>query len=140
MEVGKTMETLASTLKSSGIEVADYRDSTEPDTAHSQVRDRVWERAYYFFNLHREEFLSRYYQRSNVESIFGAIKAKLGPSLRSKTATAMVNETLVKILAYNITVLISAMYEFGINPEFFSDSPVVEGEVVLNTQSVMAIA
>ena len=103
-------------------------------------RDRVWERAYHFFNLHRDEFLSRYHQRSNVESTFGAIKAKLGSSLRSKTPTAMVNETLCKILAYNVTVLIHAMYEFGIHPEFFSDSPVVEGEVKLNTQSVMAIA
>ena len=105
-----------------------------------QKRDRVWERALHFFNLYRDEFLSRYHQRSNVESTFGAIKAKMGASLRSKMPTAMVNETLCKILAYNITVLIHAMYEFGINPEFFSDSPVVEGEVKLNTQSVMAIA
>ena len=105
-----------------------------------QKRDRVWERAFYFFNLHREDFLSRYHQRSNVESIFGAIKAKLGPSLRSKTPTAMINETLCKILAYNITVLIHAMYEFNIIPEFFSDSPVVEGEVKLNTQSAMVLA
>ena len=103
-------------------------------------RDRVWERAFHFFNLHREDFLSRYHQRSNVESTFGAIKAKLGPSLRSKTPVAMINETLCKILAYNITVLIHAMYEFGIHPEFFSDSPVVEGEVKLNTQSAMAFA
>ena len=102
-------------------------------------RDRVWERAYHFFNLYRSEFLERYHLRSNVESTFGAIKAKMGASLRSKTPTAMVNETLCKILAYNITVLIHAMYEFNINPEFFSDSPVVEGEVKLNTQSVMAI-
>ena len=57
-------------------------------------RDRVWERAYHYFNLHRDEFQSRYHQRSNVESTFGAIKAKLGPSLRSKTSAAMINETL----------------------------------------------
>ena len=73
---------------------------------------------YYFFNLHREDFLSRYHMRSNVESTFGAIKATMGPSLRSKTPTAMVNDTLCKILAYNITVLIHAMYESSISPSF----------------------
>ena len=103
-------------------------------------RDRVWERAYHFFNLHRDEFLSRYHLRSNVESTFGAIKAKLGSSLRSKTPTAMINETLCKILAYNITVLISAMYEFCVHPEFFDAPTVVEGEVKLNTQSAMVFA
>ena len=92
-----------------------------------QKRDRVWERAYYFFHLHRDEFLSRYHQRSNVESTFGAIKAKMGPSLRSKTPTAMINETLCKILAYNITVLIHAMYEFGIHPAFLDAEPMDRG-------------
>ena len=90
-------------------------------------RDRVWERAFYFFNLHRDEFLSRYHQRSNVESTFGAIKAKLGPSLRSKTPTAMINETFCKILCYNITVLIHAMYEFGVHPSFLDAEPMDRG-------------
>ena len=102
-------------------------------------RDRVWERAFHFFNLHRDEFLDLYHKRSNVESTIGAIKAKMGASLRSKTPTAMVNETLCKILAYNITVLIAAMYEYGISPEFFASEPVEEAPA-LNTQSVMALA
>ena len=116
-----------------------FKTNSVPFTPNHK-RDRVWERAFHFFNLHRDEFLSRYHQRSNVESTFGAIKAKMGASVRSKAPTAMINESLCKILAYNITVLIAAMYEFGINPEFFSDSPVVEAEVKLNTQSVMVIA
>ena len=47
-----------------------------------------------------------------------------GPSLRSKSPTAMINETLCKILAYNITVLIHAMYEFGIHPAFLDAEPI----------------
>ena len=50
------------------------------------------------------------------------------------------NETLTKILCHNIVVLIAAMYEFGINPEFFAPPTVVEGEVMLNTQSEMVLA
>ena len=125
-----------------GVGAKGYIPFKTNSVAHSpkRKRDRVWERAFHFFNLHRDEFLSRYHQRSNVESTFGAIKAKMGASLRSKMPTAMINETLCKILAYNITVLIHSMYEFGINPEFFSDSPVVEGEIRLNAQSAMVLA
>ena len=83
-----------------------------------QKRDRVWERAYYFFNLHRSEFLERYHLRSNVESTFAMIKAKFGASVRGKNPTAQVNETLVKILCHNIVVLIHEMYELGISPSF----------------------
>ncbi len=63
----------------------------------------------------------------------------MAPSQRSKTPTAMINEALCKILAYNITVLIHAMYEFGINPESFGAGPAVESEpkVLLQYQSEM---
>ena len=70
------------------------------------------------FHLHREEFLSRYHQRSNVESTFSMVKAKFGDSVRSKTPVAMRNEVLCKCLCHNICCLISAMYELGITPEF----------------------
>lgn len=80
--------------------------------------DEVWNRllAYYVFN--RAEFDSRYHKRSNVESSIGAIKAKLHEKLRSKTGTGMVNEVLLKVLAYNLTALVRSMYELGITPEF----------------------
>ena len=37
MVEGKTMATLAMALKAEGVDVADYRGSKEPDTAHSSV-------------------------------------------------------------------------------------------------------
>ena len=80
--------------------------------------DEVWNRllAYYMFN--RSEFDKHYHKRSNVEATIGAVKAKLQEKLRSKSGTAMVNEVLLKVLCYNITVLIHSMYELEINPEF----------------------
>ncbi len=103
-----------------------------------QKRDRVWERAYHFFNLHRSEFLDRYHLRSNVESTFAMIKAKFGASVRGKSPTAQVNETLVKILCHNIVVLIHEMYELGIVVNFF---PPVGNEPVrqLPEQARMAV-
>ncbi len=74
----------------------------------------LWHKAYFFFQLHREEFEAKYHQRSNVESAFSALKRKFGETLKSKNITAQVNELLAKVLAYNITVLIHEMFENGV--------------------------
>lgn len=77
-------------------------------------------KCFHYFSLYREEFVSRYHRRSNVESAFSMIKRKFGDSVRSKTPTAMKNEVLCKILCHNICCLISAMFELGIQPTFQS--------------------
>jgi hypothetical protein len=70
-------------------------------------------------HLLRDEFLEHYHQRSNAESTFSAIKRKLGGAVRSKTSVAQKNEVLCKVLAYNLTVLVHAMHELGVEPEFW---------------------
>jgi transposase len=81
----------------------------------------IWAKMFHYFSFNREDFLTRYHQRSNIESTFSMIKAKFGDSVRSKTDTAMRNEALAKILCHNICCLISAMYELGIDPIFWKD-------------------
>ncbi len=88
------------------------------------TRDGIWNTMYHFFHLHREEFLTHYHQRSNVESTFSMIKAKFGDSVRSKTDTAMKNEVLCKVVAHNICCLISAIHELGIEPNLWAESTV----------------
>ena len=80
--------------------------------------DSVWEKAFHYYHLNREEFLTHYHKRSNVETAFHMIKTKFGAAVRSKTATAQVNEVLTKILCHNICVLIQSMYELDIVPVF----------------------
>jgi hypothetical protein len=84
----------------------------------------IWSKAFHYFQFKRDEFLKRYHNRSNVESTFSMLKAKFGDSVRSKTDTAMKNEVLAKIVCHNICCLISAMYELGIDPIFYSEKPV----------------
>jgi len=79
-----------------------------------------WKKAFHYFQLHRDEFDEHYHKRSNAESTFSAIKKKFGETLKSRKRTAQINEMLCKIIAYNITVLIHAMFELGINPNFKS--------------------
>jgi transposase len=76
----------------------------------------LWNRMFHFFNLHREEFLKKYHPRSNVESVFSAIKRKFGDSVRSKIEPATVNEVLCKVLCHNIGCVIHSWYELGIDP------------------------
>lgn len=86
----------------------------------------LWAKMFHYFSFHQEEFLSRYHLRSNVETTFSMVKAKFGDSVRSKTDTAMVNEVLAKFLCHNICCLIQAIYELGIDPVFWAESPAAQ--------------
>jgi hypothetical protein len=78
----------------------------------------IYEKAFYYFCLHREEFLKHYHPRSNVESTFSMMKRKFGDYVRAKTDTAMTNEALAKILCHNLCCLVSAWYELKIESVF----------------------
>jgi transposase len=75
----------------------------------------IYERMYHLFCMNKEDYLRRYHRRSNIESVFSAVKRVLGDSVRSKNATAMKNEVLAKLVCHNICCLIHAMYELGID-------------------------
>ncbi len=90
-----------------------FKSNTLPTT-----EDSAWGRMYHYFMLKRSEFLTHYHRRSNIESVFSMVKGKFGDSVRSKSDTGMVNEVLAKILCHNICVLIQAIRELGIEPNF----------------------
>jgi len=81
----------------------------------------LWNRMYSYFHENAEEFYRLYHKRSNVEAAFYMIKSKFGAFVRSKTPTAQVNEVLCKIVCHNLCCLISASYELGVEPEFWSN-------------------
>jgi transposase len=83
----------------------------------------AWRRMWGLFMYRQDEFLAHYHRRSNVESTFSAIKRKFGGAVRSKRFTAQVNEILCKVLCHNLTVLVHAMHELGIEPTFAAALP-----------------
>ena len=85
----------------------------------------MYQQMFHYFMYRREEYLQRYHKRSNVESTFSMMKRKFGDSLRSKTDTAMVNETLCKVLCHNLVVLTHEIHELGIGATFWADSQVI---------------
>jgi transposase len=84
----------------------------------------LWEQMFHYYNFRRDEFLTRYHQRSNAESTFSMLKAKFRDHVRSKTDVAMANEVYCKFLCHNILVVHQSHVELGIEPVFWRD----EGE------------
>lgn len=80
----------------------------------------AWRRLWHMVEASNDQFLAHYHKRSNVESTFSAVKRKFGASVRAKTFPAQVNEVLLKCLAYNLSVLVHAIHELGIDPSFWS--------------------
>jgi transposase len=85
----------------------------------------AWRRLWALFVYRHDDFLVHYHPRSNVETAFSAIKRLLGGSVRSKLFPAQANEVLCKMLVYNLTVLVHAIFELGIEPMF--SAPQIKG-------------
>jgi transposase len=77
-----------------------------------------WRKMWAHFSLKSDDFLKHYHRRSNVESTMWMIKSKFGGSVRAKLPTAQVNEVLAKVLCHNLTCIVHAITEFGIEVDF----------------------
>jgi transposase len=89
---------------------------------HTGAGGGLWAKMFHYFQFRRDEFLSHYHKRSNVESTFSMIKAKFRDNIRSRSDVAMINEVLCKIVCHNICCLIQESYELGIETTFWSES------------------
>jgi hypothetical protein len=82
------------------------------------ARGGLFEKYFRLYSMNKEAYMDRYHQRSNVESMFSMVKAKMGDAMRSRTDTAMTNEVLCKLIAHNLCCLIMSQIELGIEPDF----------------------
>ncbi len=103
-----------------GVAYIPFKSNTNGIGNREDGFDGLWNRMWHFYNFNRDNFLSHYHKRSNVETAFSMIKAKFGTAVRAKTPIAQVNEVLCKILCHNICCLIQSNYELGIEPTFWT--------------------
>lgn len=82
----------------------------------------VWSRHLAEFIFNNDKFLPHYHRRSNVESVMWMLKSKFGGAVRSKTATAQMNEVLCKCLCHNLCCLVQAIFTAGLAPRFWQDA------------------
>ncbi len=86
-----------------------------------------WRKAHHYFHYNREEFLRKYHKRSNVETVFHMIKSRFGERVLAKSFAGQVNEVYLKALLHNTSVLVSCIYELGLEPVFANEIAVVGG-------------
>ena len=109
---------LLTTLQHGAIPYIPFKTNSKAGQSTYGAKSALWDRMFHFYNLHREEFLTHYHKRSNVETTFHMIKSKFGQRLRSKTMTAQINEALCKVLCHNLCVVIQSVHELGIETNF----------------------
>jgi transposase len=88
----------------------------------AEYKSTVWQQALYMFLYKQAEFRAHYNKRNNVETAFHMIKSGFGSRLLTISRDAQYNEALCKVLCHNICVLIQAVYELGIKPDFCSEA------------------
>jgi transposase len=82
----------------------------------------IWNKMYHYYSLRRQDFMTHYHKRSNVETTFSMVKAKFDGAIRSKLPAAQINEVLLKFLCHNICCLIQSTYELGVTVEFWPET------------------
>jgi transposase len=82
----------------------------------------AYHKMFLFFTYHRDKFDEHYGNRAQVETSFGSIKQILDETIASRNFDAQVNELFCKAIAHNIRMLIHAMLELGVLPDFLTPS------------------
>ncbi len=90
----------------------------------------AFEKMFHAYCMNREEYMNHYHKRSNAESTFSGVKRLFGDFVRSKTDVAMINETLCKLLCYNITCVIHSQWELGIEATFWPEEESEKPDVI----------
>ncbi len=80
----------------------------------------LWQKLWHCFQFNREDYLKHYHKRSNAETVFSMMKAKFGGFIRSKLPVSQTNEVLCKVIAHNLCQLTQAVFEFGLEPKFWT--------------------
>lgn len=99
----------------------EFKDNVNPpnDDDNSQ-----WAVEFRFWRDHKDEFDKLYHVRSNVESVFSAIKCRTGEEVTSRTMSGYFKEVYAKILVYNIYGMITQLFLNGIVPSYVDEEEI----------------
>ncbi len=70
----------------------------------------AWKFAHNFWTAMNGIYMSIYHQRSRIEAVFSAIKKRYGDKLNCKSAKMRRKEMSLRLIAYNVRILLCARY------------------------------
>lgn len=70
----------------------------------------AWKFAHDFYTTMKGLYMSIYHRRSRIESVFSAIKKRYGDKLNCSSASMRRKEMSLRLIAYNIRILLCARY------------------------------
>jgi transposase len=80
----------------------------------------LYHKMYHYFLSDPESFERHYGDRAQAEAAFSSFKQVLGETIRSRTFDAQRNEVLCKVVSHNLRMLVHAMLECGVLPDFLA--------------------
>jgi hypothetical protein len=81
------------------------KGSTDSPKSHP-----AWKFAFHFWKIFNGIYMSIYHQRSRIEAVFSALKKRYGDKLNCKSARMRRREMSLRLIAYNIRILICARH------------------------------
>lgn len=81
------------------------KGSTDSPKSHP-----AWKFAFHFWKILNGIYMSIYHQRSRIEAVFSAIKKRYGDKLNCKSARMRRKEMSLRLISYNIRILICARH------------------------------
>ncbi|NQU98546.1 transposase [Candidatus Woesearchaeota archaeon] len=78
----------------------------------------LWKKLFAEFTYNYESFMNNYHARSQIETSFHMLKARLGNNCATRGLNANINEIKTKVLCHNLCVLIQEAFENNIFVDF----------------------
>lgn len=87
-----------------------FKKGKKKGSVDSPKSHPAWKFAFHFWKTLNGIYMGIYHQRSRIEAVFSAIKKRYGDKLNCKNARMRRKEMSLRLIAYNIRILICARY------------------------------
>ena len=87
-----------------------FKKGKKKQSRNSPLGYPAWKFAHDFWNVLNGLYMSIYHQRSRIEAVFSALKKRYGDKLNCRSAKMRRREMSLRLIAYNIRILICARH------------------------------
>lgn len=97
-------------LDKGGEGIIPFKEGKKKKSVRSAKGYPAWKFAHEFWTIMRGLYMSIYHRRSKIEAVFSALKKRYGDKLNCSSTSMRRKEMSLRIIAYNIRILLYAQY------------------------------